>query len=196
MGKWFNSATWNSGFREIFLQIFYWSKKIHSLLCRFYVKSRRTSAILRVFKIFQSWQNIKFSNYCHGQTIQLSYMKLRIQRDICPNISRFIMEIFRKTSAILCVCKIFQSWQNIKFSNCCHKQRVQLSYMNLRIQRDIYPNILQVRKNCRFFTFWKFTKLYSTLTFHMSYKIAPIPWLVVILISWVLTSVMIWLYMF
>ena len=158
-GKRFNSATRNSGFREIFVQIFYWSKKIsrfimqifrkiasnigdftrfqdfsnltkhqilkllsrangstqlhetqdserylskyftgqnkfQSLLCRFYIKLRQTLAILHVFKIFQSCQNIKFSNFCHGQMVQLSYTKLRIQRDICLNIL-LVKKIFK-----------------------------------------------------------------------------------------------------
>ena len=136
--------------------------------------------------------------------VQLSYMKLRIQRDICPNIllvkklSRFIMQIFRKIMLNIGDFKRFEYFSNLTKHQIFKLLSRASGSTQLHESQDSERYISKYftgQKKLPFFTFWKFTKLYSTSTFHMSYKIAPIPWLVVILISWVLTSVMIWLYM-
>ena len=58
-GKRFNSATRNSGIREIFVQIFYWSKKISRFIMQIFRKIASNIADLTSFKYFLLFKFIK-----------------------------------------------------------------------------------------------------------------------------------------
>ena len=117
----------------------------HTFLCRFSVKSRRTSAILRILKILQTWQNSKFSNGSKIQTVHQNWLKLQIMTDNCAPIwmgqkkLHFPLPISiksRRTSAILRILKILQTWQNSKFLNGSKIQTVHQNRLKLQILAD------------------------------------------------------------